>query len=160
MGCHNTTGAQRPGARTPQCASVQHLQAGHPEASESEALSSAILDEMDVLEAFAPDTPPQPHACLASDISSDNFGGGEASSAPTSPSAVVGQQVSDFLITFCSALCSTLCSAYRCPPRPVGSRCTHFLVRERCHTPGPLQSAFHNALCCSRTRKFEPPDPG
>jgi hypothetical protein len=27
--------------------------------SESEALSSAILDEMDVLEAFAPDTPPQ-----------------------------------------------------------------------------------------------------
>jgi hypothetical protein len=30
-----------------------------PEMSESEALSSAILDEMDVLEAFAPDTPPQ-----------------------------------------------------------------------------------------------------
>lgn len=37
------------------CSAVQV----RPEMSESEALSSAILDEMDVLEAFAPDTPPQ-----------------------------------------------------------------------------------------------------
>ena len=35
------------------------LPQSRPEMSESEALSSAILDEMDVLEAFAPDTPPQ-----------------------------------------------------------------------------------------------------
>ena len=45
-------------------------------ASDSEALSSAILEEMEVLEAFAPDTPPQGSHALGAEASSDNFGGG------------------------------------------------------------------------------------
>jgi hypothetical protein len=53
----------------------EHSQVTGQTESESEALSlgsTAILDEMDELDTFAPDTPPQYQSCLADECSSEH----------------------------------------------------------------------------------------